>query len=158
MCSWLFLLLSVCVVGVLFVDAMDNDDRQDARDRKGLWKKRQEKKEAKEKEDEGDKKEDPWNSDDEEEPGLSVRRADGWIVRARFVEPALQEGWAERAAAEGRGERERLIREGADIGTVRTFARNGWARALADIRTGNEVRVSEEAEKQMDRGACRIRR
>src|SRR6266516_8190188 len=158
MYSRLFLLLSVCVVGVLFVDDTDNDDRQDERDRKELWKKRQEKKEAKEKKDEGDKKEDPWNSDEEEEPGLSVRRADGWIVRARFVEPALQEGWAERAAAEGREERNRLMGEEADIGTVRTFARNGWAQALADIRTGNEAKVSEEAVKQTDRGACRIRR
>src|SRR6266516_6022246 len=112
MYSRLFLLLSVCVVGVLFVDAMDNDDRSDERDRKDLWKKRQEKKEAKEKKEGEVKKEDPWDSDEEEEPGLNVRRADGWIVRARFVEPVLQEGWADRAAAEGREERDRLVREG----------------------------------------------
>src|SRR6266516_3678881 len=158
MYSRLWLLLFFCVVGVLlFVDAMDDDDRSNERDRKDLWKKRQEKKEAKEKKEGEVKKEDPWNSDEEEEPGLSVRRTDRWIVKARFVEPALQEGWAERAAAEGREERDRMMREGADIGTVRTFARNGWAQALADIRAGNEVRVSEGAVKQTKGGACKVR-
>src|SRR6266516_2876129 len=144
---WLLLLLFVCVVGVLlFVDAMDDDDRSNEGDRKELWKKRQERKDAKEKKDKEVKKEDPWESDEEEEPGLNVRRADGSIARARFVEPVLQEGWAERAAAEGTAGRERMMREGADVGTVKTLARNGWAQALADIRGGNEVRVSEEAE------------
>src|SRR6266516_2018529 len=156
---WLLLLLVVCVVSVLlFADAMDDDDRSNEGDRKDLWKKRQERKDAKEKKDKEVKKEDPWESDEEEEPGLNVRRVDGSIARARFVEPVLREGWVERAAAEGREERDRMMREGADVGTVRTLARNGWAQALADIRAGNEVKVSEEAVEHMDRGACRIRR
>src|SRR6266516_70962 len=151
-------LLVVCVVGVLlFVDAMDDDDRSNEGDRKDVWKKKKERKCAKEKKDKEVKKEDPWESDEEEEPGLNVRRADGSIARARCVEPVLREGWVERAAAEGREERDRLVREGADIGMVRAFARNGWAQALADIRAGNEARVSEEAAKQTDRGACRVR-
>src|SRR6266516_3868840 len=113
MYSRLFLLLVVCVVGVLlFVDAMDDDDRSNEGDRKELWRKRQEKKDAKEKK---VKKEDPWESDEEEEPGLNVRRADGSIARARFVEPVLREGWVERTAAEGREERDRMMREGADM-------------------------------------------
>src|SRR6266516_4100779 len=159
MYSRVFLLLVVCDVGVLlFVDAMDDDDRSNEGDRKDLWKRRQEKKDTKEKKDKEVKKEDPWESDEEEEPGLNVRRADGGIARARFVEPVLREGWVERAAAEGREERDRMMREGADIGTVRTLARNGWAQALVDKRAGNEVKVSEEAEKQTERGACRVRR
>src|SRR6266516_2728451 len=109
---WLLLLLVVCVVGV---DAMDDDDRSNEGDRKDLWKKRQERKDAKEKKDKEVKKEDPWESDEEEEPGLNVRRADGSVARARFVEPDLREGWVERAAAEGREERDRMMREGADM-------------------------------------------
>src|SRR6266516_1752589 len=92
---WLLLLL-VCVVSVLlFVDAMDDDDRSNEGDRKELWKKRQERKDVKEKKDKEVKKEDPWESEEEEEPGLNVRRVDGSIARARFVEPVLREGWVE---------------------------------------------------------------
>src|SRR6266516_5519991 len=124
MYSRVFLLLVVCVVGVLlFGDAMDDDDRSNEGDRKDLWKKREERKDAKEKKDKEVKKEDPWESEEEEEPGLNVRRVDGSIARARFVEPVLREGWVERAAAEGREERDRIMREGADVRTVRTFAR-----------------------------------